>query len=180
MSNKNQDIYKLVEEVERQKRASLEDIYAMLDEEGNDDVAEVKAKVNSSAAVSLSSLNINTKNVSTSRRSKASFPDSVTFDTRFDCFKALIEGVQYEGDNYEYINAHKKALEDVYQEAFNNTKDLYVVESSVNNQINRITSKVSVAQKGYYDGLTYALKAIRKSKNYSMKKIAEMLDKSLN
>ena len=46
----NQDIFKIVQEVEKQKRASLDELYEMLDDAQNvnsdKSVVDVKAKVN--------------------------------------------------------------------------------------------------------------------------------------
>lgn len=183
MTNNN-DIFKLVQEVEKQKRASLDDIYQMLDDaqtnNSTESVVDVKTKVNQSTA-SLSSLNIKSNINASNRITLPTFPSQVTFDTRFDCFKALIEGVNYGYENsVEYVNAHRQALEDVYQDAFNNAKDLYVTEARVNDEINRTISKTTVREKGYYDGLMYALKAIRKSKTLMMDKIVNILNNTLN
>ena len=82
-------------------------------------------------------------------------------------------------NSVEYVNAHRQALEDVYRDASNNAKDLYVIEARVNDEINRTISKTTIAEKGYYDGLMYALKAIRKSKTMMMDKIVNILNNSL-
>lgn len=184
MTNNN-DIFKLVQEVEKQKRASLDDIYKMLDDaqtssSNEESVVDVKAKVNQSAS-SLSTLNIKSDIIPSNRIQMPTFPSQVTFDTRFDCFKALIEGVNYGYENSpEYVGAHIRALEDVYQDAFNNAKDLYVTEARVNDEINRTISKTTIREKGYYDGLMYALKAIRKSKSLMIDKVVNILNNSLN
>ncbi len=175
------DIFELVGEVEKQKKASIDDIYQMLDEAQNEDssVVDVKAKVHSTSE-SLSSLNYKTTERVSTRVHTPVFPQTVTFDTRFDCFKALLEGVDYGQDNnYEYVSGHKQALEDVYKDAFNNQRDLYVTEARVNDEINRTISKTTLAEKGYYDGLMYALKAIRKSKTMMMDKIVKILNSQL-
>ena len=179
----NQDIFKIVQEVEKQKRASLDELYEMLDDAQNvnsdKSVVDVKAKVNQ-AIEPANLLNIRSNVIPSTRISLPSFPPQVTFDTRLDCFRALIEGVNYGKENsLEYVNAHRQALEDVYRDASNNAKDLYVIEARVNDEINRTISKTTIAEKGYYDGLMYALKAIRKSKTMMMDKIVNILNNSL-
>ena len=174
----NQDIFQLVEEVEKQKKATLDDIYSMLDEVEKDSpsVVDVKAKVQSSEPVNISATTPKTS----SKVYKPSLPKTVTFDTRFECFKALIEGVDYgENNSPQYVEGHRQALDHVYQDAFNNQKDLYVVEARVNDEINRTTSKNTLYLKGYYDGLFYALKTLRQSKSLSMDKVAKMLQSTL-
>lgn len=180
----NQDIFKLVQEVENQKRASLDDIYQMLDDTSKDNnessVIDVKAKVNQVSDPQYA-LNIKLPTGNSSKIYLPSFPVQVTFDTRFDCFKALIEGINYGRENaFEYVGAHRQALEDVYRDAYNNSKDLYVIEARVNDEINRTISKNTIREKGYYDGLMYALKAIRKSKTLMIDKITNILNNNLN
>ena len=174
----NPNIFELMEEVEKQKKAaSLDDIYNMLDDVGNDTttVVDVKAKVQASEPV-----NIQTTQRASTKVYKPSLPKTVTFDTRFECFKALIEGVDYgENNSPEYVAGHKKALESVYQDAFNNQKELYVVEARVSDEINRMTTKNTLELKGYYDGLFYALKTLRQSKTLSMDKVAKLLQENL-
>ena len=172
----NTDIFKLVEEVENQKKASLDDIYSMLDDVKNDSsVIDVQPKVYSEQPQTTVSSAARPTKVQ-----KPSLPKTVTFDTRFECFKSLIEGVDYGVDNSpEYVEGHKKALEHVYQDAYNNPKDLYVVEARVNDEINRMVTKNTLYLKGYYDGLFYALKTLRQSKTLSMDKVAKLLKANL-
>lgn len=171
----NTDIFKLVEEVEKQKKASLDDIYSMLDDVKNEEVVDVKPKVYSEQVYSTPSSSSRPTKVT-----KPSLPKEVTFDTRFECFKSLIEGVDYGDSNSpEYVQGHKKALEHVYQDAYNNPKDLYVVEARVNDEINRMVTKNTLYLKGYYDGLFYALKTLRQSKTLSMDKLAKLLSANL-
>jgi hypothetical protein len=68
-------------------------------------------------------------------------------------------------------------LEKYYGDAYQNSKDLYVIEARVNDEINRFNSN-GVYEKGYYDGLAYILKALKRSKELLMSRInKEIIDR---
>ena len=177
MSEK-QDIFKLVEEIEREKKqSSIDDIYSALDSIKDEDV-EIKESKNSS-----SDFVENTPHQSTNSGivSKPSLPNSIgEFDTRFECFSSLIEHVSYGTVNSgEYVSGHKDALEKYFKEAYSNQKDLYVVLAKVNDEIKKFKSKENLYSKGYYDGLYYVYLSLKRSKELMVEKIADIMGKKL-
>ena len=174
------DIYRLVEEVEKQKKAaSVEDIFSLLDNVSNDTtpIEELRRSMHSSATVTLKDF----ATTSTGRAIKPSLPAKVDgYDTRFECFKMLIGGVDYgEGNSELYVKGHRYALEKYYEDAANNAGDLYLTESRLNEELVRFGSYNDLTRKGYFDGLNYVLKALKKSKELMAARIASLLKKEL-
>jgi len=165
------DMFKLVEEVEKQKTMNIDDIFQTLDsvKDGQTISSEKKTTYTSSSA----------KNNNVIK--KPNLPEEFgQFDTRFEAFRGIIEHVDY-GNNIEnsYVVGHKDALEKYYKDAYNNTKDLYVIEARVNDEINKYRNSGQLYDKGYYDGLFYALKALKKSKELLMNRINREIIKNL-
>ena len=186
------DIFDLVEEVERQKKApvnnnrdsdqDIDDLFSMLDEVekgGFATIDEVRAKVNDINGNDY--VNIKQEPISKSLRNKRPLlPRNYgEYDTRFECFKRLIEGVSYEGNSSEYIGGHREALEKYYQDASVNSQNLQLTMGRVNDEINNFGPRNTVYAKGYYDGLFYVLQALTKSKELLMSKITVRLNKAL-
>lgn len=171
MANNNQiDMFELVKEVEKQQLRNVDDVFSSLDSLKNEDVTYVKPEVPRYA---------NTNEVK--RVSKPGLPENIgPYDTRFEAFKGIVEHVSYGTiDVNDYIEGHKTALEKYFKEAFENSKDLYVVEARVNDEITRYTSRTHLYEKGYYDGLLYVYNALKKSKELLMGKINKEINLNL-
>jgi hypothetical protein len=166
MPENNYDMFKLVEEVEKQKKtASIDDIFSSLDAVKTEEVkAEEKARTFTASA-------------DPSLVSKPRIPDSIgAYASRFEAFRGVIEHVSYGTKNVNaYVEGHKDALEKYYRDAFNNSKDLYVIEARVNDEINKSGSHAQLYEKGYYDGLVYVLKALKRSKELMMAEISAQI-----
>ena len=170
MSNKDVDMFKLVEEVEKQKSANIDEIFSTLDSVKDNPDIETEVKHTSTTTSSNGATPIR----------KPVVPESIgNFDTRFDAFKTIIGSVDYGDNPHDYVSGHKDALEKYYSEAYNNSKDLYVIEARINDEINKFKSRENIYDKGYYDGLFYALKAIRKSKELTMMKLNKEINMNL-
>lgn len=190
MAENKTNIYDLVDQVNKTKRKSamaaekeINDIYSMLDDIKNDNkisIEEVRSRVNSySNNTSSAKINDNLSSYSTLVK-KPDVPSAIgDYDTYEECVLAFIQAVDYGTNNSkEYVEGHKTALEKYFMEIQNNHKDIYVVESHINESVNRISSKASLMDKGYYDGLIYLLKSIRKAKELMANKInAKLLEK---
>ncbi len=194
----DQDIYKLVEQLNKNKisdNSKIEEIYNILDsidKEDNKSTIDLHLDDNTSTTI-----NNKTNTTATSRTvnladlknkiktvKKPAFPKEIRpFDNRSDCFFNILAEVNYGSDNNEdYVKGHKDALEKYYTIVKNNSKDLYVVEGQVNDELNnRLASKSSnYYANGYYDGLEYVSRALVKSKDLISKKIYQELLKELS
>ncbi len=169
MADKSIDMFKLVEEVEKQKAMDIDAIFSDLDSVKNEEVTTVKKKVYAS--------DTNT----TATVSKPRIPDQIgSFETRFEAFRGVIEHVYYGVSNVNvYVEGHRDALEKYYKDAYNNSKDLYVIEARVNDEINRYGTHSQLYEKGYYDGLFYVLKALKRSKELLMTKLNSEINMNL-
>lgn len=154
------DMFKLVQEVEKQKSMNIDEIFSDLDSIKNEEVKTKEDRYANSAATT-SSVNL---------IRKPTIPDDIgSFHTRFEAFKGIIEHVYYGSSNAsDYVQGHSDALEYYFKDAYTNSKDLYVVEARVNDEINKFSSRAQLYQKGYYDGLFYVLKALKRSKELIM------------
>lgn len=174
MAKNDTNIFDLVEELNKsknkssmQKEKEINDIYSMLDEIKNDNnisIDEVRDKVNNYSNFSKT-VNDSLENYSTVVN-VPTLPNSVTnYDTYSECIFAFFRAVDYGTSNSkQYVQGHKSALEKYYNEITNNHKDIYVVEARLNEEINKFSSKDDVFSKGYYDGLFYALRSIKKAR----------------
>ena len=166
MPENNYDMFKLVEEVEKQKKtANIDEIFSSLDAVKSEDVkTEEKAHTYTAAA-------------DATLVSKPRIPDSIgAYSTRFEAFRGVIEHVSYGTKNVNaYVEGHKDALEKYYRDALYNSKDLYVTEGRVNDEINKSGSHAQLYEKGYYDGLVYVLKALKRSKELLMASISSQI-----
>lgn len=172
MAEQKIDMFKLVEEVEKQKAVDLDEIFNDLDlvKNNKDTSEEVKQEYKTYTASSDSNL-----------VAKPIIPDKIgSYDTRFEAFRAIIEHVSYGTDNTNtYVEGHKSALEKYYRDAYNNSKDLYVIEARVSDEINKSGSHAGLFEKGYYDGLIYVLKALKRSKELLMASIDKKIKAAL-
>jgi len=181
MVNKNVDIYKLVEEVnKRDTNKDIDDIYSMLDDLKDVEVAEVKKKVSSMNPETNTTLK--GKGVSGSSTVKRPNVPEINkdFESRYEYFMELVRRVDYGIENSsDYVKGHKAALKKYLNEANNNPKSLYLVEASVNDEINKSSSNGSIFDKGYNDGLSYIYQALRKSKLSMIEKIRQAIKVNL-
>ena len=171
MTDQNIDMFKLVEEVEKQKSVDLDEIFNDLDLVKDSRQQKDEEKI----------VRDNTKTEDTRLVSKPIIPDNIgIYDTRFEAFKGIIEHVSYGTDNMNtYVEGHKSALEKYFKDAYNNSKDLYVIEARVNDEINKSNSHAGLYDKGYYDGLVYVMKALKRSKELLMAKINNKIKAAL-
>ena len=107
------------------------------------------------------------------RITRPRIPDNIgQYQTRFECFRGIIEHVDYQGQKINvYVEGHKDALEKYYADAYQNSNDLYVIEARVNDELSRSVSHSGLREKGYYDGLNYVLMALKRSKELLMSRI---------
>ena len=166
----NIDMFKLLQEVEKQKKLDVDDIFNDLDSVKNDEYVYTAIKTPRYA---------NTKGIRTIV--KPSLPETVdNYDTRFEAFKCIIEHVSYGTDQVNgYVEGHRDALEKYYKEAYDNSKDLYVVEARVSDEIQKNVSHSQLYEKGYYDGLVYILQALSKSKELLINKLNRLIVREL-
>jgi len=171
MAEQKIDMFKLVEEVEKQKSVDLDEIFNDLDLVKN---SKAEENINVSEPKARRSEDVNLV-------SKPIIPNNIgAYDTRFEAFKGIIEHVSYGTDNINsYVEGHKNALEKYYRDAYNNSKDLYVIEARVNDEINKTGSHSGLYEKGYYDGLVYVMKALKRSKELLMAKINDKIKAAL-
>ncbi|MBR5755095.1 MAG: hypothetical protein IKX97_04685 [Erysipelotrichaceae bacterium] len=170
MADKQIDMFELVKEVEKQQLRNVDDVFSSLDSLKNEEVSTVKQETPRYT---------NTNEVK--RVSKPGLPENIgPYDTRFEAFKGIVEHVSYGTiDVNNYIEGHKTALEKYFKDAYENARDLYVVEGRVNDEIARYTSRTQLYEKGYYDGLLYVYNALKKSKELLMGKLNKEITKNL-
>lgn len=181
MAKNDTNIFDLVDELNKsknktsmEKEKEINNIYSMLDDIKNDNnisVEEVRNKVNDySYQTNLD--NDSLENYSTVV-SVPTLPSSVSnYDTFSECIIAFFKAVDYGTNNSkQYVKGHKAALEKYCTEIAHNHKDIYVVEGKLNDEINNFASKDDIYSKGYYDGLFYVLRAIKKAKALLSSKI---------
>ena len=98
---------------------------------------------------------------------------SGNYDYLFDEFKALIENVSYGSENAsDYVKGHKEALDHCFSIVCENTSNFNEVEKNISEELEKYESS-SIYEKGYYDGLFYCLKAIKKSRQDILTKIGK-------
>ncbi|MBR4461257.1 MAG: hypothetical protein IKS51_01580 [Erysipelotrichaceae bacterium] len=170
MADNQIDMFELVKEVEKQQLRNVDDVFSSLDSLKNEEVSTVQQETPRYA---------NTNEVK--KVSKPGLPENIgPYDTRFEAFKGIVEHVSYGTiDVNNYIEGHKTALEKYFKDAYENAKDLYVVEGRVNDEITRYTSRTHLYEKGYYDGLLYVYNALKKSKELLMGKLNKEITKNL-
>lgn len=185
----DQDIYKLVEQLNKNKisdNSKIEEIYSILDSIDKEDNSTINLHLDNNTSTTNTSRTVNLADLKNKIRSvkKPTFPKEIRpFDNRSDCFFNILAEVNYGSDNNEdYTRGHRDALEKYYTIVKNNSKDLYVVEGQVNDELNnRLASKSSdYYANGYYDGLEYVSRALVKSKDLISKKIYQELLKELS
>ncbi len=171
MTEKKIDMFKLVEQVEKQKKMDIDDIFSTLDSVKDEEVRKEEQQKTPSYVSSADPAKI----------SRPRIPDDLgIYVTRFECFRSIIEHVSYGTQNVNaYVEGHRDALEKYYSDAYQNSKDLYVIEARVSDELNRSNSHSALYDKGYYDGLSYVLKALKRSKELLMTKVNSEIMKHL-
>lgn len=104
------------------------------------------------------------------------------FTSRYECFKKIIEKVNYGvGNSSAYVEGHAEALKKYFSQAQSNAQDLSVVEGRVSDEITKYNhlDKTNVYVKGYADGLLYVYRALRKSKDLMVNIIYDLLKKGI-
>ena len=191
-----QDIYKLVEELNKNKSISdntkIDSIYGLLDQVkkeseektrkpnlqfGEEPKPEETVTASVKRPTTLSDFKDDVKPIR-----KPSFPTAIRpFEKRSDCFLNILQAIDYGDNNRDYLDGYKTALEKYYGIAQSNPKDFYVVEGRVNDEVAKFRIGMSPDNftRGYRDGLEYIVKALDKSKELMAKKVNEELLKEL-
>ena len=115
---------------------------------------------------------------------RPTIPDQInaSFDTRLDYFLYFIKNVNYGvSNNGQYVHGHVRALNQYLEHAKINHNYLSQVEAVLKDELERYVSvsKNTLDIKGYYDGLNYVNKALKKSKEIMASKINAILKKEL-
>lgn len=198
---KNVDIYKVVDEMNKNKvsdNSKLDEIYNMLDSinaDGSEKKSDIKLTLNNDVPSSSTKIDQSTNATTRAKTAtlsdykekvrairKPSFPSEIrAFDTRSECFFNILQEVDYGTNNNEdYVKGHKDALDKYFTIAKNNTKNFYVVEGQVNDELNVTKNNTDNYARGYYDGLEFVYTALNKSKSLLSTKIYNELLKELS
>lgn len=179
------DIYKIVEEINSKKisnNTKINDIYNLLDEIKLDDEdykVELKSEIKEEPkTTSLKDFKNKIRPVK-----RIPFPTKIRdFDKRSECFINILQAADYSDNNEDYIEGHRKALENYYSIASANPKDFNVVEGRVNDELKafRVSNSSDNYSKGYRDGLEYVKHALRRSKELLSEKLSIVLYKELS
>lgn len=177
-----QDIYKLVEQLNKNKisdNSKIEEIYNLLDSIKVDNNKSKSDVSSSKKTPSLSDLKSKIKPIR-----RPVFPSEImVFENRSDCFVHILQEVDYGSDNNEdYVSGHKAALEKYFMIAKNNSKNFYVVEGQVKDELAacKRANNTSAYARGYYDGLNFILAALNKSRDLMSEKVYRELLKELS
>lgn len=99
-----------------------------------------------------------------------------TYESRFEAFISMLRNVDYGNSNSrDYVDGHIKAISKYMKESYAYQYDLTVIEEELNKEIESRESNATIEEKGYYDGLIYVLKALRKSKELIIERIKKEL-----
>ena len=131
----------------------------------------------------LSDLRVNKRNTHIVKRPSIPTREQIgSYNGRYECFSKLISYVDYGvGNSSEYVDGHAEALKKYYAQAQSTPNDLTLIEARVNDEITKYNhlDKNNVYVKGYYDGLLYVYRALRKSKDLIVTDIYEKLRRGL-
>lgn len=173
-----QDIFKLVEEINKNKDTDkIDDIYNLLDELKKEEVSSSVHKNAESSRVKKSSL------ADFKKVKRPLLPNAVSeYDSYSECVLNYISDVNYGDNNEDYIRGHRDALSKYYVAIKNNHNDLYVEKGRVSDELANVKSANlnDLYTRGYYDGLDYVNKALIRGRESMSKKIYEKLLKELN
>ena len=102
-----------------------------------------------------------------------------SFIEALDKVPAFVYSSLYGSENStDYVKGHKDALDKCFELVYENNKDIKIAEDSISKELESFES-TTIEQKGYYDGLFYSLKAIKKAKEYILRKIAKEINSEL-
>lgn len=101
----------------------------------------------------------------------------IATESRIETFSKLLINTSYGSNNSEYVKGHKKALIEQYRKAYDEI-DLIHYEKKLSDTIANYSSQ-TLMDKGYYDGLIYTSKALKKTKELFLEKINRELEKEL-
>lgn len=167
------------------RKRDIDDIYRMLDSiassSDSSSLDDVRRRVNIRTGDDRL-INYRTVEAEATRViRKPELPKNVdNYETRLECFLMFLQGVDYSRvGSQEYIDGHRKALENYYVGAQNNPKDLAVIEGQVKEELSSLSSGNSLYSKGYYEGLNYVARALKRSKELLTARICQLLKKEL-
>lgn len=101
------------------------------------------------------------------------------FDNVYDAYKNLVENVSYGSENSkDYVKGHKAALDKCFDIVYEFNSNIFEAEEKISNELESYESS-TIEEKGYYDGLFYSLKAIKKAKEYMLDKISKEINREL-
>lgn len=169
-----------------EKNKNLDDVFSMLDQITDDhntsSLDEVRSAAYSSNMENLVSLVGKTVSQSNIVR-KPELPQITDdFISFYDCFVLYLQGVNYGVSNsVDYVDGHRRALEKYYADADANKNNLYVTEARLNDEIYSVSReyKTTLYAKGYYDGLNFVQRALKRAKDKMAARIYSNLKKEL-
>lgn len=131
-------------------------------------------------AIDTSQIKINSNFDNAGMLSKPEVPNITSnYNSVFEAYRYILENVSYgEVNSSDYVDNHIKALDKYYEIAIDNVSYLEELEQKLSNEIENAPSS-SVEEKGYYDGLFYCLKALRKAKTYMLEKCVKEISNDL-
>lgn len=99
-----------------------------------------------------------------------------SYESRFEAFVLMLKNVDYGTSNSkEYVKGHINAIKKYLELSYEYQYDLSTIEDKLNYEIENDEPNESIEDKGYYDGLIYVLKALRKSKELIVERIKKEL-----
>ncbi len=181
---------KAVRMMESQKNKRFDEIDKMFEnlQKANDETVDsFKKRLNQNesekARVDLAGINANMKKSMMIKRPVVPDNIDVELGSRYEYFLYIVQNVNYGTSNSEsYVKGHRKALNKYLHEADRNPTNLTLIKAAISDEINDSLkhSKTSLESKGYFDGLNYLNKALKKSKEIMANKINEILKRELS
>lgn len=176
--------------MENQKNKRFDEIDKMFEnlQKANDETVDsFKKRLNQNesetARVDLAGINANMKKSMMIKRPVVPDNIDVELGSRYEYFLYIVQNVNYGTSNSEsYVKGHRKALNKYLNEADRNPTNLTLIKAAISDEINDSLkhSKTSLESKGYFDGLNYLNKALKKSKEIMANKINEILKRELS
>lgn len=170
---------KVMKMVNNDKFAEIDKLFKELDMD-EETIESLRNKLSDAPKTSKIQYDEAKPSVTTVKR--PTIPDVITvnFKTRYEYFMYCINNVNYGQDNAnQYVKGHIKALNKAIIQSKMDPNNLHLVEASINDELNTSISKNTLEGKGYYDGLTYVSKALKKSKEIMANKINLILKEEL-
>lgn len=176
---------KMMSNKKTEKFDEIDKMFENLQKANDETVDSFKQRLNENKKSQVNLSDLNTKMRKTMMVKRPVVPDriDVDFNTRYDYFLYLIQNVNYGSSNSEnYVIGHRRALNKYLCEADRNPTDLSLCEAAISDEIHSMLnrSKTSLDSKGYFDGLNYVHKSLRKSKEIMAERINNILKRELN